>query len=106
MTTFLFKEFLSFFKKFVPHQPTFVISTWAWKPCYPKNNRISKKIRVRHDRIVITHITCITTITCMCFISSLLRQHLERSGMQLCIKTIEHGTYKIILARWVNKALE
>jgi hypothetical protein len=46
ITTFLFKEFLSFFKKLIPPQSTFVNSRWAWQPCYLKKYITNKRVRV------------------------------------------------------------
>jgi hypothetical protein len=44
MTSFLFKEFLTFFKKFVPGGVTFVSFGWEWQSCYFRNNKTCTRV--------------------------------------------------------------
>lgn len=68
MTSFLFKEFLSIFKKSVPSEnfqsKTSPNSKWTWITCYIRSNCRSTWIWFKYGHPTSSHISCSKTLRC------------------------------------------
>jgi hypothetical protein len=65
MTTFLFKEILSFFKRLIlggisqTNRHSLILHIqWSWVTCHIKSHRTNNGFWVRHDSLAFTHLTC------------------------------------------------
>jgi hypothetical protein len=72
MVSFLFKEFLAIFKKYVPSGMSFInqhllVLDGHGNHVTFKNNKTSTRVWVRHKYITISYITCSITIRCVLF---------------------------------------
>jgi hypothetical protein len=72
MTSFLFKEFLGFFKKFLPcgiflNKSRFSNPRWAWITCNFRSNKVNTCIWINYGHILKPYFTCTITLRCDLF---------------------------------------
>ncbi len=72
MMVFLFKEFLSFFKRLVlggisqTNRHLLIFDTqWSWVTCRIRSHKTSNGFWVRHDSLAFTRLTCLPTFRCL-----------------------------------------